>query len=126
MSVDQIEDGRGSGRTVSVSDGGAARTEPAPSSVAMADHVVQPGLSLVIAAHRTGRRQIMIQNLDSANPIFIALDNPPATTMGHLRVGPGETFSFPPGVSFEGFVEAIASGAPVTVIVVEFFAAEAP
>jgi hypothetical protein len=126
MSVQQIEDGRGSGRTISVTDGGAARTEPAGSSVATADHTVQPGSSMQIAAGRVGRRQISIKNLSAANPVFIALDNPPATVTGHLRIEPGGVYSFPPGVSYEGPIEAISSDGPAVIVVMEFYAATAP
>jgi len=125
MSITQVEDGLGSGRTVRVTDGGAARTEPAPSLTASNQVTLPTGASVQVAGNRTGRRQIKVQNTHPSAVCHLAFDDPPATA-GHYRLDPGATFEFPPGVSYEGEIEGFAPTANVDVVVIEFIAADTP
>jgi hypothetical protein len=126
MSVVQLEDGSGSGRAVRVTDGGAARTEPAASEAYSSSvQVMMAAGSMPLVGSRLGRRQIQIQNLDPGDVIHIALDNAPAT-VNHVRIDPGVIYEFPPGVSYEGAIEALAPTGDVWVAIIEFGAKVAP
>lgn len=126
MATNQIEDGRGSGRTITVTDGGAARTEPAASSTISQNTTLTTAAgSSTLVPERIGRRNILIMNLNASGSVHVAFDNGPATSL-HYRVGPGERFSFPPGVTVESEILGIAVGSDVDLSIIEFVAAEAP
>ena len=134
MSNVVVESGDGTGFVAKVaSDGsiaatvtntvGAAVTNtvdtlPAQGSVSKTEvNVATTGTQIV--GPNTSRRQIQIQNLDAANPVHIRLDASGAAVTD-LRIDPGQTYSFPPGVSYTGEIRGKAVGAAVQVIAVEF------
>jgi hypothetical protein len=80
---------------------------------------------IVLAAARPGRRQITIQNAHASLAIHIALDDPPATS-NHFVIPAGAIFQFPPGVTYEGAVEAVSASTNSDVIVIEYHAEDVP
>ncbi len=65
------------------------------------------------------RYQILFQNLDDTNSIHLRFGADSATTDDY-RVGPGASFSFPPGVSYRGKLQAVASAADTKYLLVSF------
>lgn len=119
MAVVELEGGSGDGYVADVAADGALRTMPAGSQVSQGSFsVTTSSMTLVEAA--PGRRQIQIQNLDDVNPIHIHLAASAAAT-NHLRIDPGVIYMFPPGVSYEGEIRAIAVGGSVQTAVVQFY-----
>lgn len=76
--------------------------------------------SAQLVAANASRRQIDIQNLDGANAIHIRLSDASAATTSCLRIGPGERYTFPPGVSYTGIIKFISAAGTPAVVVQEF------
>lgn len=126
MSNVVVESGDGSGFAAKVTSDGSVSaavtntvdTLPAQGSVSKTEVSVATTGTQIVGAN-TSRRQIQIQNLDAANPVHIRLDSSPAAVTD-LRIDPGQTYSFPPGVGYTGDITGKAVGAAVQVIAVEF------
>jgi len=73
-----------------------------------------------VAASNSNRRQIQIQNLDLSAAVFIRLEASASATITDLRIAPGQTYSFPPGVSYTDEINGKGDGATVQLIVIEF------
>ncbi len=65
--------------------------------------------STILSADAT-RTQIHFQNQDPTNAIHLSLSTVGATATD-FRVDPGASFTFPPGATYQGPVNAIATGA---------------
>ncbi len=63
----------------------------------------------------SSRKGFIVKNHDGANPLFLGIGVTPTTANG-IRVGPGETFSLPAGITTDAYVKGI-TGAGITVIV---------
>lgn len=70
------------------------------------------------------RTQILIQNTSDANTIHIALGTDDADA-NDLAIPPGGTFTFPPGVTYTGAIQVIASDVDTNYVVLEFFGGDA-
>ena len=117
--VVELESGTGLGYRAEVASDGAVRTFPAMSPVATSPVTVMTGAMELLGA-REHRRQIQIQNLSDTNAVHVRLASGAATTSDY-RSDPGAVYLFPPGVSYEGEIWAIAVGASVAVVCIEFF-----
>lgn len=126
MSNVVIESGAGTGQTVNLGSDGSVPTavtntvdtRPAQGGVTRTEVSVATTGSPLVSAN-SSRRQVQIQNLDGANAVHVRLASGTAT-VADLRIDPGQTYSFPPGVSYTGDISGKAVGAAVAVIVVEF------
>jgi hypothetical protein len=62
--------------------------------------------SQVFISERAGRLTFTLQNLDDATPVHFRMGTGSATT-GDLRLDPGQSYSPPPGIAFEGPVSCV-------------------
>jgi len=117
-----IEDGLGKGFGARVTGKGLLNVGAGAHGVDTTTYVVSPppAASVQLAAEREGRGQIQIQNLDANNPIYIRLGTTEPTNTDYM-VGPGQEFSFPGNVVYEGVIKAISANAPVSVVVLEYY-----
>jgi hypothetical protein len=75
--------------------------------------------STELLAEDADRYQVLFQNLDSTNSVHLHFGDDDATT-DDLRVGPGASFTFPPGIAYKGALRAIASAADTSYVLVSF------
>lgn len=78
--------------------------------------IATTGTQLVAA--RTGRKQILIQNLDAANTLNIRLGSG-TVDVEDLAIAPGEKLWLQ-NIAYEGAIEAKAQNASIKVVAVEF------
>lgn len=76
--------------------------------------------SAELVGSNASRRQIDIQNLDSTNAVHLLFANSGTATTSHFRLGPGERYSFPPGVVWVGAIRFVASAGTPAVVLNEF------
>lgn len=100
---------------------GEVTTRPSPTSTTdLVETPASVGTSdAELVEANADRKQIQIHNSDTTNPMFIRLKDDVATS-AYIRIGPGVTYSFPPGVTYTGSIHAIAQGGTVAAIVYEF------
>jgi len=120
-SVNEMEGGKGRGFRADIAADGAVRGFPGDSTVATMPHMVDNAGATVLAARRDGRRAVQIQNLHDAGILYVRLDDGAMATFQDLRVHPGEVYTFPAGVSWEGQISGIASVTPLPALVLEFY-----
>lgn len=117
-----IEDGFGKGFGARVTEKGLLNVSAGAHGVDTTPYVVNPppAGSVQLAAERAGRGNIQIKNLDANNPIYIRLGTTEPTNLDY-PVGPGEEFTLPGNVTYEGVIKAISANAPVSVVVLEYY-----
>lgn len=134
MTVVSIETGSGEGFTAQVNAEGRmlsdveemqrivepVTTRPEIMNVATTTPSVTTSSSEVVAS-RTNRRWLEIQNLGDFAVHFVLASSATAATTSHRRLNPGEVFSWRDGVAYQGAVQAIASGGPSQLAVMEFY-----
>lgn len=121
-----IESGDGSSQTAFVREGSLQTLVEnvveakgvATSAITRKDETFDSSGTTLVAAN-SARTQIQIQNLDASENIYIRLKDEAASTTD-LRIGPGETYSFPPGAVYTGVIRATTDSGSATAVVVEF------
>ncbi len=116
--VVEIEGGFGRGNRAHVASDGAVRAFPGGTRIVQTSTTV-PTTSAEILDDLEGRRAVQLRNQSETNAIAIRLGA--SATTSDFRVQPGEIYTFPAGVSWEGSIHAIAIGGPVPVAAIEFY-----
>lgn len=106
-----VFDGKEPNNTVNVSATGALQTEstvvPAATDVETTRGLLGTS-SDTLAGEDALRAQVVLQNLSDAETIHVRLDDS-AATLDDLQIGPGASFSFPPGMAYQGEIRGIAT-----------------
>lgn len=134
MSIVAVESGDGTGFAARVTSAGHILAEIANTpTVALAEpiEVEAPQATLTstlvtinsgtvqTVVSRTGRRQVLVQNLSGANVLHLRLAASDPTT-ADLRIDPGEKWSLPCGVAYEGEFRILAQGGNIATVIYEF------
>jgi hypothetical protein len=120
--VVSIEDGTGNALSTRVNADNNLGTEArfGRTSVVTGDATVTTS-SVAIISQRAGRLTLTIQNLDDLIAIYFHLGSGIATT-NDLRLDPGQMYSLPPGVAFEGPVSFVTPSGSAPLAYVEYSA----
>lgn len=120
--VVSLEDGTGNALSARVNADNNLGTEArfGRTSTVMGDDTVTTTSQELIAI-RAGRLTFTIQNLDDAIAIYFHVGSGIATTSS-LRLGPGQMYSPPPGVAFEGPLSFITAAGSAQLAWVEYLA----
>ena len=94
---------------VAIADGSVTTTTPTVNDT-----------SGTLVGANLSRRQLVIQNRDPTNPIYILLASSGPAVIAHYRLGPGESWSSPCGVNYTGAVQARTSTGTAPTVVMEF------
>ena len=117
-----LEDGTGTGYSARVTDandlGAEARYGEAP--VTTHHVVVDETVATQILPATSRRRQFQILNLDATASVRILLGGTSPSATDDWRLGPGETYQLPPGISFGGTVYGLADTNDAKVVAIEF------
>lgn len=120
-SVNEMEGGKGRGFRADIAADGAVRGFPGDSTVETTPAYVDTAAASVLAERRDGRRAVQIQNQHDTSMLHIRLDDGAMATPQDLQVFPGEVYTFPSGVSWEGRITAIATVTAVPALILEFY-----
>jgi hypothetical protein len=105
-------DGQDPNTNAQVTEAGALKTEPLNEVSISTTKNALTTTSTQIADVDPTRIQIQLQNLDDTNSIHIAfVPSPGDADTDDFRIGPGESYSFPPGWTYTGEIQAIATEA---------------
>ena len=107
-----------SGSTVDASGSQVdATTSPLPAEATTTKSTVGTS-STQLADEDTTRAQIVLQNTHSTNSIFVNLGG--TATEDDLKIPPGGTFSFPPGIIYQGEINAIADDVDTNYVLIVY------
>ena len=106
-SVNWLQSGDSRGTLGDIGSDGALRSFPGDSTVATTEVYVGT-VPVVLVAAREGRRAVQIQNKHDAGILYIRLDNSVPPSPLDLQVYPGDTYTFPSGVSWEGQIGGLS------------------
>lgn len=108
--VVSLEDGTGNALSARVNaDNNLGAEARYGRTTVYADNGTTQATSQVLIAARTGRLTLTLQNLDDTGAVHFLVGGGTATTED-LMLGPGQMYSLPPGVAFEGAVSFISAG----------------
>jgi len=118
--VVSLEDGTGGATGARVTSGNNLGVDARyGDTVVVASSVDLSTTSAQVLGAEAGRLSFTLQNLDSVDSVHFRLGGGTATT-SDLRLDPGQMFSLPSGVAFDGIVTARAAAGSPRLSIVEY------